>query len=234
MSIVVRKQRQTPYARSSSLWPADICERLYNRIKLERTNKGKPTPMRSACRILTETDKPIEPGKKHSRFIFKENACFCVDIINDGSNDTLKSWFEYKGSEEIHGEKKIKHIALTDFSTVFLVDEKSSLNISPTRIRRAIGVGSLLTLLSRIKWIEKGTELLSFADWMPGASEFAVILDVSAAVLAAKRSHVVMETHEGVWFVVDMPQYTYHLMDALLRCPDWKCTAPDFLEHASA
>ena len=217
------KKRKNPHARSSSLWPADICARLYQLFQLKRANQGKPTPLRINYRaIQCSRELPAKPSKIHKRWVVAENACFCVDI----QGNKLTSWIEYASPEKIHGERKIESIPLTAFSEVYLIDEKTIAHLIPQRYRAAVGVGGGLTTLSHIKWIERGSELISVAEWIPGVGEWAVILGAAASCFASKRSRVAMKNDDGIWFVMDMPQRAFHLMDALLHCPDWEFEAP--------
>lgn len=222
-------KRKNPHARSRSLWPGDLCAQLYQEIQKKRMEKGKLVPLTYHCRVaIRSSESSPWSSDTRRRWIDKMDSAFRID----SQGNQLKAWVEYPSGKIIGntGERDVEKMPLTEFSVVYPCEEKTVLNLLPSRLRKALGVGSFVAGIEYVKDADEKISAEEWMEWIPDLPEVAISLGIAAAFLVEKCAFVYMKSDEkSIELVVSMPQVAFYIMDEMLQNPNWKWEAPPHL-----
>lgn len=211
--------KEKPYELTAgSLLPADFCSRVYNHLKINRAQKGKPTHFAFPLRVERGAYlKKADLTRKFGQLITgSETAAFCIGI----NGPHLEAYIEFPGDEETRqGDRILDKVPLSTFASgkAFLLAESKNVDLQPKSLRRGLGAASGTAGL--LGWVANITEFI------PTVGEVATIIGVSAAAFGAvtvkQYCRIGLESEDGrTYLVAEMHQTGWYLMDALLHAPD--------------
>lgn len=184
-----------------SRWPASIASRLRLYLKYRRSQK-EPTDLRWRVRVL-EIAEDLHAPQVLPRYFFKQPSDYiCFDIDR---GEILHHWIEFPGAKTETGERFVVRRPFSHFSHVVWLGESDNANATWSRVQLPL----VLTVRTGWNAVRDST--------IPGVKELAIILGVSLSCIVERRSRVLLgDKGSDTWFLVDMPQVAYFIMDSVL------------------
>ena len=193
-----------------SLLPGDVLSRAARVLQEKFTDTLGV--LKYPMRVVRGNFSKAEPRRLLSRFVAVEGGALYLVTEEDGS---LSAYFQIETGEELHGERVIHTISLEDIARVErLAEPEAHLNLGPNR---------LMPVVSSIG-------VAAVTDFIPGAAEVALIFGVAVTALAESRVRFGVETQDGCYFVADIRETGYFLLDALRNEPQWNLATEPELE----
>ena len=201
-----------PIFTSGSLAPASIASRI--RLWLKQ-NKKKAANLRWSLRVLSSGGFDNENKKKKAAreapFFFSDHdtkAMLCVDL-GQGGVDPI-SWMEIPGDiNKETGAKKTARFKLSEFTQIIALSERQRANL---RWRRAASTG-LSAVPVTVKLMGKLGEVID----LPWGVEAAAAVGVAKACIFEARTAVLFVHPTQTWAVLEIPQVSYWIIDAILE-----------------
>ena len=208
---MTKNKLETPYSvTAGSIAPGDIFNRITTKLKIEG---GQPQTIQIPLDCAVGSHLSFsDPEKRFSRLITRENAelaiCICPDA--DENNVRILAVFDLAdpSGKKVEGSRKLIQIPISALTSCVRIDDQTSLNLMPARLRKAGAVASLLTAGSLI------------TDTLPIVAEVSIIVGVTASVLAQRRVQFLASDGKHV-LLGNIPEIGWLLLDALLHEEPW-------------
>ncbi len=206
-----------------SPWPASIASRLSLHLKCQKSHK-EPTDLRFGVRVLEiDAEDSHNPKGFSAYFSDKPVDYICFDI---GRGEVLQSWIELPGPKEKDGNCKVvrryfsrdistkNHVFEEEppFNKMVWLGETTAGNCTWKRVKSPVSLTLLVGLKVGWKAVKSGTMPVP-----PGVAEIAAVLGIAVSYIVERRARVLFgDSSSNRWFLVDMPQVVYFILDSVL------------------